>query len=114
AAAGPPDAEASAGSERAGAQLETTRAPAGPPPLPNARPPDTANDGVRLNTLPPTPLRPGSPEPAPDAPERDVAPPARTGPPPLPSAPTQHPGSPPLADIQEAGARPPPLPAPSN
>jgi diguanylate cyclase (GGDEF)-like protein/PAS domain S-box-containing protein len=108
AAAGLPDAEASADTERAGAQLETTRAPAGPPPLPSTWPADPANDGVRLNTLPPTPLRPGSPEPAPDAPERDAAPPVRAGPPPLPSAP------PPLADIQEPGPRPPPLPAHSN
>ncbi len=108
AAASLPDAEASADSERAGAELETARPPAGPPPLPNARPADTANDGVRLNTLPPTPLRPGSPEPVADAPERDTGPPVRTGPPPLPSAP------PPLADIQEPGPRPPPLPAQSN
>jgi len=108
AAAGLPDAEASADTERAGTQLETTRAPAGPPPLPSTWPADPANDGVRLNTLPPTPLRPGSPEPALDAPERDAGPPVRTGPPPLPSAP------PPQADIQEPGPRPPPLPAQSN
>ena len=110
---GPPDGEASANSERASAP-ETTRPSAGPPPLPITRPPETAGDGVRLRTLLPTPLRPGStPEAAPDVPEHDTAPPVRTGPPPLPSA-QQRPSPPPLAEVQAPGALPPPLPAQPN
>jgi diguanylate cyclase (GGDEF)-like protein/PAS domain S-box-containing protein len=109
---GPPDGEASADSERASAP-EATRPPAGPPPLPITRPPETTNDRVRLRTLLPTPLRPGStPEAAPAVPEHDTAPPVRTGPPPLPSA-QQRPSPPPLAEAQAPGALPPPLPQPN-
>ena len=116
AARGSPDARAPANPEHASAP-ETTRQPAGPPPLPITRLPETADDGVRLRTLLPTPLRPGStPEPASDAPEHDTAPPVRTGPPPLPSA--QGLSPPPLAEARHgalpaAPAQPNGLPRPN-
>jgi diguanylate cyclase (GGDEF)-like protein len=68
--------EASADSERAGAAAGNGAPAAGPPPLPDARPADTANDGVRLNTLPPTPC------------VRDRAEPARTRPSATPARPS--------------------------
>ena len=124
----PPKGQASASAEQAHAQLEAARQPAGPPPLPGARPANAAKaDGVRLSTMPPSPLRPGaSPEDAPGEPEADStqdpaldvaadtgadsAPPrVTTGPPPLPP-----PGPPGPRPGQARGARPPPLPGRPN
>ena len=103
-------AQAPGNSDRKIARPETTRPPAGPPPLPMMAPAETANDSVRLDTLPPSPLRAGSP---PElrcgwALSMNAAPPVRTGPPPLRSGPT--PPNPP-AEAAPA-ARPPPLPPP--
>jgi hypothetical protein len=94
--------------QQTAAQAEAAKA-AGPPPLPITRPSESANGGVHLS-LPPTPLRPGSPpEPSPGAPEPDAAAPAAAGPPPLPSAPASQASAP--AEPPLAAARPPPLPA---
>ncbi len=105
----PPVAQAAGNSDRKIARPETTRPAAGPPPLPMTAPAELATDSVRLDTLPPSPLRAGSPpEPAPDSLEHDAVQPVRTAPPPLPS------GSAPPANPPAAGApaaRPPPLPA---
>jgi diguanylate cyclase (GGDEF)-like protein len=104
----PVNAQAAANGDQAHLQPEPIRPPSGPPPLPT-----TANvDGVRLSTMPPTPLRPGIPELAlggalsveantAQEPSPTIAtvashpglPRARVGPPPLPPSP----GPPPLA-----------------
>jgi diguanylate cyclase (GGDEF)-like protein/PAS domain S-box-containing protein len=84
---------------------ETTRPPAGPPPLPIITPAGPPNNSTHPSTLPPTPVRPEPlPEAASDAASADATPPVRTAPPPLPQPPTLP------AEAPALGGRPPPLP----